>query len=303
MPEDPDKLPQTPEDADAQPADTSEVTSGPDASSDASFDVDPALEAAMREAEASYERRKKGDDPGVEVEIETDAPGAPAAGAGEGVIRALAEMRKARDELEVMEEKAKDLEDRLLRSTADFENYKKRVAREREDERKFAVEKLLKDLLPVLDNMERAMEASRQAGHEQIVAGVEMVHKQFLEVLSRYGVEQFSALGKKFDPNFHEAMQEQETAEVPAGHVAMEFMRGYTLQGRLVRPAMVVVAKAPAGAAGLSDGPGAEAAVAGAGAEAAGSEAEPEGAAPDPGGPVGETGTSPGDPPGGNEGD
>ena len=303
MPEDPDKLPQTPEDAASETAETSEVTSGPELSSDASLGVDPALEAAMREAEASYERRKKGEDPGVEVEIETETVGAPAAGAGEGVIRALAEMRKARDELEVMEERAKDLEDRLLRSTADFENYKKRVARERDDERKFAVERLLKDLLPVLDNMERAMEASRQAGHEQIVAGVEMVHKQFIEVLGRYGVEQFSALGKKFDPNFHEAMQEQETAEVPPGHVAMEFMRGYTLQGRLVRPAMVMVAKAPAEAGPQSDGPGAAAAVASEVTEAAGPEGGSGGTAPAPGGPVGEAGAAPGKPPGRHEGD
>lgn len=220
----------------------------------AQFDMDPSLAEAMKAAEASYERlAREGrgeDEDEIELEIEGSAP---TAGAGEGVIRALAEMRKARDELEVAEGKVKDLEERLMRTAADFENYKKRMLREREEERKYAVEGLLKDLLPVLDNLERALAAAVEHGESSVATGVQMVYKQFLDTLTRHGVEQLSALGEKFDPNFHEAMQQVESADHPPGTVVTEYMKGYTLKGRLVRPAMVVVSTAPA-APGASEG-------------------------------------------------
>ena len=231
-------------------------TEGEQETREGRFDVDDALAEAMKAAEDSYARLERealtGDEEGIELEIEEG--GVPVAGAGEGVVRALAEMRKARDELEIAQGKVKDLEGRLLRTAADLENYKKRVAREREEERKYAIERLLKDLLPVIDNMERALLAATEAGEEQIVTGLRMVHKLFLDTLAKHGVEQLTALGQRFDPNFHEAMQQVETTDHPPGTVVTEYMKGYTLNGRLVRPAMVVVATAPEGAASIEGG-------------------------------------------------
>ncbi|RMG20032.1 MAG: nucleotide exchange factor GrpE [Deltaproteobacteria bacterium] len=220
------------------------------------FEMDPALVEAMKEAESAVERRQKAKgEEAVEVEVAgDDPPGGPAiptGGAGEGTVRALAEMRKALDALEASEAKVAALEEQLKRTAADFDNFRKRVAREREEDRKFAIEKLLKELLPVIDNMERALEsASAEAGEveSQLLTGVKMVHKLFLDTLKKFGVEQFSAKGEPFNPEKHEAMQTVESAEVPEGHVAEEYMKGYYLNERLVRPAMVAVAKAPAGA-------------------------------------------------------
>ena len=229
----------------------------------ASFEMDPALAAAMKEAESAYERRRREESGNGEVPVEIEGetggdPALPTGGAGEGTIRALAEMRKALDALEKSEAKVQALEDQLKRTAADFDNFRKRMQREREEDRKFAIEKLLKELLPVIDNMERALESATNVASEadtQLVTGVKMVHKLFLDTLKKFGVEQFSAKGQPFDPEKHEAMQAVESEEVPPGHVAQEYMKGYYLNERLVRPAMVAVAKAPeSGASGAPSG-------------------------------------------------
>lgn len=145
-------------------------------------------------------------------------------------------------ELESLKKEAAELKDRWMRSAADFENYKKRQAREREDIQKFANEKLLKDLLPVVDDLDRAVDVVAQAGaSEQVRQGVEMVRKKFLTQLEKNGVETFVALGTAFDPNFHEAVQQAHSADVPAGQVLSELQRGFTISGRLLRPALVIV--------------------------------------------------------------
>jgi molecular chaperone GrpE len=162
------------------------------------------------------------------------------------------ELEQVRRELE---ERLKESHERALRAAADLENFKKRAQKEKEEVQKFGAERLLKDLLPVLDNLDRALEAAqRSTDFESFRTGVEMTRKSFESALGKHGVKAFSAVGQPFDPRVHEAMQQVETTEVPEGHVAYEAVRGYTLNERLMRPALVVVARAPS--APIQEAPG-----------------------------------------------
>ena len=139
-------------------------------------------------------------------------------------------------------ERLKDTHERLLRSAAEFDNFKKRAAKEKEDAAKFGNEKILKDFLPVMDNLERALDHAEQHDLKQVIEGVKLVQKLFETTLARHGVTGFSAVGKPFDPSVHEALMQQESDE-PPNTVVSEMARGYKLHDRLVRPAAVVVAK------------------------------------------------------------
>jgi molecular chaperone GrpE len=148
-------------------------------------------------------------------------------------------------------ERLKDTHERLLRSAAEFENFRKRTQKEREDAAKFGNEKLLKDFLPVMDNLERALDHVEQHDLAQVIEGVKLVQKLFESTLARHGVTGFSAVGKPFDPGLHEALMQKESDE-PPGTVLSEMAKGYKLHDRLVRPAAVVVSKSrtPAGGQG-----------------------------------------------------
>jgi|JI10StandDraft_1071094.scaffolds.fasta_scaffold388795_2 molecular chaperone GrpE len=150
--------------------------------------------------------------------------------------------------LEAARAEAADWKNRALRALADLENTRRRFAREREDVRKYGVEGLVKDLLPVVDNLERALDASRDR-EDPLAKGVEMVLRQFLSKVQLFGAEPFDALGQPFDPQLHEAMSEVVTTAYEPGAVAQVFQRGWKLHDRLVRPAMVLIARAPEGAA------------------------------------------------------
>jgi molecular chaperone GrpE len=144
--------------------------------------------------------------------------------------------------------KVKDSHEKMLRAVADLENFKKRAQKEKEEVQKFGLERLLKDFLPVLDNFDRALaHASSEASSDATALrqGVELVRKQFEDALGRHGVKGFSAVGQMFDPRLHEAMQQVVTAGVPPNQVVSEIARGFMLNDRLVRPAMVAVAVAP----------------------------------------------------------
>jgi molecular chaperone GrpE len=143
------------------------------------------------------------------------------------------------------QERLKDTHDRLLRTAAEFDNFKKRTQKEKEDARRFAVESLLKDFLPVADNLERAIEHAEEHDPKQVVEGVRLVQKMLEAALAKHGVVGFSAVGQPFDPNLHEALMQQDS-DAPAGTVLSEMARGYKLHERLVRPAAVVVARARA---------------------------------------------------------
>jgi len=140
------------------------------------------------------------------------------------------------------QERLKDTHERLLRVAAEFDNYKKRANKEREDAQKFGIERLLKDFLPVADNLERALDHAEEHDLRQVIEGVKLVQKLLETTLSKHGVAGFSALGQPFDPNLHEALMQQES-DAPAGTVVSEMSRGYKLNERLVRPAAVVVAR------------------------------------------------------------
>jgi len=155
------------------------------------------------------------------------------------------ELVRLQQQLELKEQEAKGNYDRLLRQAAELENFKKRTARERDEAIHFANEYLIKDLLPVLDNLERAVAHAKGGGSgKPIVEGVEMVLKGFLDVLTRHGVIQVSAVGQPFDPVKHEAMTQLERDEHPPNTVVEEHHKGYLLQDRLLRPALVSIAKA-----------------------------------------------------------
>ena len=136
--------------------------------------------------------------------------------------------------------------DRFLRERAEFENYKKRAQRERAEAQRFAAEQLVRDLLPVIDNLERAVEHAESGGNGQpLVEGVRLVLKSALDVLERHGVTRVEAAGKQFDPAFHEAILQVPDAERQPNEVVAQFQAGYLLNDRLLRPAQVSVSSAP----------------------------------------------------------
>jgi molecular chaperone GrpE len=134
--------------------------------------------------------------------------------------------------------------DLALRTQADFENYKKRAAREREDAIKYANNSLLERLVSIVDNFELGLSAARDEGkNSPVFAGMSMVQKQLNEFLTDNGLKPIDAIGKKFDPNLHEAIGHESSDEVPEGEVIRQTRRGYKLKDRLLRPATVVVSR------------------------------------------------------------
>lgn len=152
-------------------------------------------------------------------------------------------------DLQTRAAKAQENWDRLLRTTADFDNFKKRAAREKQDAIKYATESLLQKVIPVLDNFEMALAAAQNtatADLKSVRDGVAMIHSQLKSTLTDAGLEEVDATGKPFDPNLHEAVSQQESDTVAEGQVLQQLRKGYKLRERLLRPATVVVAKAPA---------------------------------------------------------
>src|SRR5438094_1140921 len=152
------------------------------------------------------------------------------------------------EELKERAAKADDNWERLLRTTADFENFKKRVTREKQEAIRYANEGLLQKLVPVLDNFDMALSAAQTGQTEaaqSLQAGINMIYQQLKSALVEAGLEEVDAAGKTFDPNLHEAVSQTETTEAPEGQVVQQLRKGYKLRDRLLRPATVVVAKAP----------------------------------------------------------
>jgi molecular chaperone GrpE len=152
-------------------------------------------------------------------------------------------------ELQARAAKAEEHWDRLLRVTADFENFKKRAARERTEAGQSASAALLQKLLPILDNFEMAQAAAQTAQGDKLAAlqtGIAMIQQQLKSLLVDAGLEEIDATGKQFDPTFHEAVSQQETASSPEGQVIQQIRKGYKFRERLLRPAAVTVAKRPA---------------------------------------------------------
>lgn len=171
-------------------------------------------------------------------------PGESAGGAAEGAAEEAAE-GDGREALvkALAEEKSKseDYFNRLVRMQADFDNYRKRMAREREELVKYAGEQLITALLPVVDNFERAL-AAKNNDYQNLLAGVEMIYRQLQDVLTREGLEPIPATGGQFNPELHEAVMREESGDHPENTVIEELRRGFTFKGKVIRAAMVKVA-------------------------------------------------------------
>ncbi|EJY57042.1 GrpE protein [Alicyclobacillus hesperidum URH17-3-68] len=134
-----------------------------------------------------------------------------------------------------------ELTQQLLRTRADFDNFRRRTRQEREELTQFATKKLLGDLLPVIDNFDRAMAAFDQVDEPQLKTGIEMVHRQLQQLLGQYGVEAMAAEGATFDPALHEAVMQESVEGTEPGVVLQVLQKGYTIHGKVLRPAMVKV--------------------------------------------------------------
>jgi molecular chaperone GrpE len=179
-----------------------------------------------------------------------EAREAPAAQEPDGEDEVLSDAPAPSDPLEEARAEAGRLKDQLLRTAADFDNFRKRTRREIADAGRSSRDELLRELLPVFDNLDRAGAHAESATDVQsLTDGIKMVLRQFGDTLGRLGIERVATVGSAFDPSVHEAIQHLESADFPPGVVAAEVQGGYRAGERLVRPALVVVAKAPAGEA------------------------------------------------------
>lgn len=164
------------------------------------------------------------------------------------------ELARLRGRIEALEARERELSaqlsqerERTLRAVADLDNARKRAQRERDDVVRFGLERVLKDLLPVIDNLDRALDLGERTGKwDGLAEGVRMTRKLLEDTLAKHGLKAFSARGQPFDPHLHEAMGHEDREDIPANAVSTEVLRGFTLYDRLVRPALVMVARSPA---------------------------------------------------------
>jgi len=202
-----------------------------------------AVQEALRSVEriATREDAPAAADEPVPVPVDVEAADSALLAREAATLRAQLELStaKGRETLERLKEE----HERVLRTAADLDNYKKRAAREREELQKFANEKLLQDFLPALDGLDRALAAA--PAEDPLGEGVRLVRQSLEQALAKHGITAFSALGERFDPAFHEALLQVPTADQAPGTVVLEHARGFKLHDRLVRPAMVGVAVEP----------------------------------------------------------
>jgi molecular chaperone GrpE len=166
----------------------------------------------------------------------------------EEAVQAKDPLKDLEEKLAAKEQEAHENYDRLLRVSAEFENYKKRSAREMEEFRKFSNQALIREMLLVVDHLELAMNSTdgQKTIEKGLVEGLEMTHKEILKVFEKFHVTPISAMGQVFDPTFHEAVMQEETDQFPENTVVKELQKGYLIHDRLLRPSMVVVAKSAA---------------------------------------------------------
>jgi molecular chaperone GrpE len=184
-----------------------------------------------------------GRDEDDDIEIELLDPDSPSSTALEmppsnpvhELERQLESLRKEKDEIY----------DRLLRKHADFENFRKRVEKDKKDFHQFALTDIMSELIHILDNFERALSHADDSSNPEYTKGVELIYRQLKDLLEKRGLRAIQAKGQKFDPNFHEAVAREERKDLEEGTILEELQRGYFFQNRLLRPAMVKVSYAP----------------------------------------------------------
>ena len=213
--------------------------------------LDPELAAALREATESVEAREAERPAADEGAADPADEAAPAGGeaSDEAAAPTEAGASELQEQLAGVEAEKAALSDRLIRLQADFENHRKRALREHQDSLRYGHENLVKDLLGTVDNLERAIDHASQSDGGDLQAmlqGVELVQRELLATLDQHAVKEIEAAGGMFDPNVHEAMAQVEDPERPTGTIVEVLQKGYQLRDRLLRPARVVVAKAPA---------------------------------------------------------
>jgi len=185
----------------------------------------------------------------AEVPVEEDESGAPEGAPPAAADEAAARIAALESEKADLERQVAELRERLLRTAADFDNFRKRTARREQEIQDRARVEALRTFLPVIDNVDRALGFAREvAGGERVAEGLQMVLRGFLDAFAGHGLARIEALGRPFDPTDHEAVGHVETAETPAGCVAQELRAGYRLGDRLLRPALVLVARPPVAA-------------------------------------------------------
>ncbi len=177
-----------------------------------------------------------------------DTPSSPSdpPSAADQSVAAADPLKELEEKLAAAQTESSENRDRMLRMAAELDNHRKRTARELEDLKKYATENLIRQLLPVVDNLERAIASADSVSQngQGVVDGVAMTLDEIKKVLERHHVSPIQALGEPFDPAFHQAMCQEESADHPPNTVAQEFQKGYLIHDRLLRPAMVVVSKA-----------------------------------------------------------
>lgn len=186
--------------------------------------MDEEIQKTMEEAEKAVDGVANGETPEVEIVIED---GGESAGGSE-------------EELETLRTELATTKDRWLRAVADLENYKKRVKREIDESVQRSVKSLLNDFLPVVDNLDRALEAATRRD-EQISDGIKMVRQVFLGALEKNGIAPVPGIGSRFDPAHHDALQQMKSEDLPPGHVMMVYENGFLRHGKLLRPSKVIV--------------------------------------------------------------
>lgn len=204
----------------------------------------------MSEARKIKVNRGEEEEAGLQPNVSGDQ--APAVGESANVAFGVGgDSRDDADGLEAKlaskEKECKDNYDRLLRVTAEFENYKKRMAREMEDFRKYANQSLLKEMLSVVDHIELAIQAAGCPSSQEtsLIEGLNLTLKEFLRILEKFKVKPIEAVGQPFDPQMHEAIMQEASDQLPENTIVREMQKGYTINDRLLRPALVVVAAGP----------------------------------------------------------
>ena len=181
------------------------------------------------ETVAGQQNDESGDTPGQDMSVEELAR----------------ENEQLREAVAQLQQEKEDLQERGLRLQADGENFRKRITREKDEFARYAKEEFIREILPIKDNLERALEHGAGVDNPQaVIDGVNMILEQFSSIFEKMGVVCLTCYGEQFDPNFHEAMMHQEAAEHKPNTVIAEHQKGYVYQGRLLRPALVTVAKA-----------------------------------------------------------
>lgn len=230
------------------------MTQGNDENSPGEDALTAEIDKTMAEAEAAV-KDMGGDDDVIDIDSGPDAPNAEGSNAAE-----LAELR---ERVETLRGEVTGTKDKWMRALADLENYKKRTKKEMDDAALRTAKSLLPAFLPVLDNLERALEVAEptaaNASDENaenvrnLVQGIKMVRQDFLAALVRNGIEPIDSIGTAFDPAVHDALQQFDSPDFPPGVVIREFEKGYMLKGRLLRPARVIVAGAGSTGTGPED--------------------------------------------------